>query len=170
MLGKEFMLLNHTSIIVSSASLFVFITDSVSSQHLLKTPATPVMPIPSIMSLVSLNGTCHRWLNYHILWRRQKLKIFDCPQIYHMFHKWNLVVGWTDPLWCFQHEALFEGNSKINVNYFCSSLINENVHWMPITKSNNVAHLKKKPPLPVSTVKATCKAIILEVSELMFSY
>lgn len=49
-----------TSTIVSNASLFVRITESVSSQHLRKTPSTPVTPIPSIMSLVSLNGTCQQ--------------------------------------------------------------------------------------------------------------
>lgn len=49
-----------TSTIVSSASLFVRMTDRVSSQHLRKTPSTPVTPIPSIMSLVSLKGTCQQ--------------------------------------------------------------------------------------------------------------
>lgn len=49
-----------TSTIVSNASLFVLITDSVSSQHLRKTPSTPVTPIPSITSLVSLNGICQQ--------------------------------------------------------------------------------------------------------------
>jgi hypothetical protein len=47
----------HTSIIVSNASLFALMTESVFSQHLLNTPSTPVMPMPSIMSLVSRNGT-----------------------------------------------------------------------------------------------------------------
>jgi hypothetical protein len=32
-------------------------TERVFSQHLLNTPSTPVMPMPSIMSLVSRNGT-----------------------------------------------------------------------------------------------------------------
>ena len=42
---------------VSKASLFVRMTDRFSSQHLLKTPSTPVTPIPLIISLVSRNGT-----------------------------------------------------------------------------------------------------------------
>ena len=52
---------SYTSTMVSNASLFARITESVSSQHLLKTPSTPVTPMPSIMSLVSLNGTCQSW-------------------------------------------------------------------------------------------------------------
>lgn len=53
-------IVSNTSMIVSNASLFVLMTERVSSQHLLKTPSTPVIPMPSIMSLVSLNGTCHK--------------------------------------------------------------------------------------------------------------
>jgi hypothetical protein len=64
----------HTSIIVSNASLFVLMTERVFSQHLLKTPSTPVIPIPSIMSLVSRNGTCkQRYKLNSSYWRRKDL-------------------------------------------------------------------------------------------------
>lgn len=49
------------SMIVSRASLFVRMTDRVASQHLRKMPSTPETPIPSMISLVSRNGTWHTW-------------------------------------------------------------------------------------------------------------
>lgn len=109
------------------------------STHLLKTPSTPVMPIPSTMSLVSLNGTVSgvgrilpcskatpKWKKkfFKKSWSKEKSRFSCCPTYPDLYA----------PVLLFVHLSRYSEHVCLQVQE-CSQLKQKCKCWNPVIKT-----------------------------------